>query len=55
MPVTSERACQTAPVFHYNRFRAFYEIDLECHAVRDLAIGIKVRDRRFIGGEEVQR
>jgi hypothetical protein len=38
-----------------NRFRVFYEIALERHAVRVLAIGIKVRDGLFIGGEEVQR
>jgi len=37
-----------------NRFRVFYEIDRENHQVFILAIGVKERDRLFIGGEEVQ-
>ena len=37
-----------------NRFRVFYEIDREEHAVYILAIGIKERNRLFIGGEEVE-
>jgi mRNA-degrading endonuclease RelE of RelBE toxin-antitoxin system len=36
-----------------NRFRAFYEIDQESRNVYILAIGVKERDRLFIGGEEV--
>lgn len=37
-----------------NRFRVFYEIDREEHVVYILAIGIKERNRLFIGGEEVE-
>jgi mRNA-degrading endonuclease RelE of RelBE toxin-antitoxin system len=37
-----------------NRFRVFYEIDRENRKVYILAIGVKERDRLFIGGEEVQ-
>ena len=37
-----------------NRFRVFYEIDRENRKVYILAVGIKQRDRLFIGGEEVQ-
>jgi mRNA-degrading endonuclease RelE of RelBE toxin-antitoxin system len=37
-----------------NRFRVFYEIDREAGAVHILAIGVKVRDRLYIGGEEVE-
>jgi mRNA-degrading endonuclease RelE of RelBE toxin-antitoxin system len=36
-----------------NRFRVFYEIDRENREVHILAIGVKERDRLFIGGEEV--
>jgi mRNA-degrading endonuclease RelE of RelBE toxin-antitoxin system len=36
-----------------NRFRVFYEIDEENREVRILAIGVKERERLFIGGEEV--
>jgi mRNA-degrading endonuclease RelE of RelBE toxin-antitoxin system len=36
-----------------NRFRVLYKIDPENHAVRVLAIGVKERNRPFIGGEEV--
>ena len=37
-----------------NRFRVFYEVDPEAGAVYILAIGVKVRDRLYIGGEEVE-
>jgi mRNA-degrading endonuclease RelE of RelBE toxin-antitoxin system len=37
-----------------NRFRVFYEIDRERHEVHILAIGVKERDRLYIGGEEVE-
>ena len=37
-----------------NRFRVFYEIDRENREVYILAIGVKERDRLFIGGEEVE-
>jgi mRNA-degrading endonuclease RelE of RelBE toxin-antitoxin system len=37
-----------------NRFRVFYEIDREAGTVYILAIGVKVRDRLYIGGEEVE-
>lgn len=37
-----------------HRFRVFYEIDRENRKVYILAIGVKERDRLFIGGEEVQ-
>lgn len=37
-----------------NRFRVFYEIDLLAREVRVLAIGIKDRNRLFIGGEEYE-
>jgi mRNA-degrading endonuclease RelE of RelBE toxin-antitoxin system len=37
-----------------NRFRVFYEIDRENRQVSILAIGIKERDRLFIGGEEIR-
>lgn len=37
-----------------NRFRAFYEIDRENRVVYILAIGVKERDRLFIGGEEIE-
>jgi mRNA-degrading endonuclease RelE of RelBE toxin-antitoxin system len=37
-----------------NRFRVFYEIDRESRAVYILAIGVKERDRLFIGGKEVE-
>jgi mRNA-degrading endonuclease RelE of RelBE toxin-antitoxin system len=35
-----------------NRFRVFYEVDAVAHEVSVLAIGIKDRNRLFIGGEE---
>lgn len=37
-----------------NRFRVFYEIDRENRKAFILAIGVKERDRLFIGGEEVE-
>lgn len=37
-----------------NRFRVFYEIDREARKVYILAIGVKERDRLFIGGEEME-
>lgn len=37
-----------------NRFRVFYEIDQEDRKVYILAIGVKERDRLFIGGEEIE-
>ena len=35
-----------------NRFRVFYEVDLEAQTVRVVAIGVKERNQLFIGGEE---
>jgi mRNA-degrading endonuclease RelE of RelBE toxin-antitoxin system len=37
-----------------NRFRVFYDIDLENREVEILAVGRKERNRLFIGGEEVE-
>jgi hypothetical protein len=37
-----------------NRFRVFYDVDREQREVRVLAIGIKERNRLFIGGEEME-
>ena len=37
-----------------NSFRAFYQVDLESHIVRIVAIGVKERNRLWIGGEEVE-
>jgi mRNA-degrading endonuclease RelE of RelBE toxin-antitoxin system len=37
-----------------NRFRVFYEVDNDEHTVQVLAIGIKERNRLFIGGEEFE-
>ena len=37
-----------------NRFRVFYEVDRDARVVYILAIGVKVRDRLYIGGEEVE-
>ena len=36
-----------------NRFRVFYQIDLEERRVRIVAIGEKDRNRLFVGGEEI--
>ncbi len=35
-----------------NRFRVFYRTDRALRQVYILAIGVKIRDRLFIGGEE---
>jgi mRNA-degrading endonuclease RelE of RelBE toxin-antitoxin system len=35
-----------------NRFRVFYQIDKENRRVRIVAVGEKVRNRLFVGGEE---
>jgi mRNA-degrading endonuclease RelE of RelBE toxin-antitoxin system len=35
-----------------NRFRVFYEVDIQSQSVQILAIGIKERNRLFIGREE---
>ena len=37
-----------------NRFRVFYEVDMEHHEVYILAIGIKKGNRLFIGGKEIR-
>ena len=37
-----------------NRFRVFYEVDREERVVYILAIGVKERNRLYIGGEEVE-
>lgn len=37
-----------------NRFRTFYDINIESHEVHILAIGVKERNRLFIGGKEVK-
>lgn len=37
-----------------NRVRVFYDIDRENRQVNILAIGVKERDRLFIGGEEIE-
>lgn len=37
-----------------NRFRVFYDIEMEFHKVYILAIGVKERSRLFIGGKEVK-
>jgi len=37
-----------------NRFRVFYEVDNDEHTVQVLAIGVKERNRLFIGGEEFE-
>ena len=37
-----------------NRFRVFYEVDQEQGEVYLLAIGVKERNRLYIGGEEVE-
>jgi len=36
-----------------NRFRVFYQIDRESREVRVVAVGVKDRNRLFVGGEEV--
>ena len=37
-----------------NRFRVFYDINIESHEVYILAIGVKEGSRLFIGGKEVK-
>jgi hypothetical protein len=37
-----------------NRFRVFYQIDADNREVRVLAVGVKDRNRLFIGGEEME-
>ncbi len=37
-----------------NRFRVFYQVNAESHEVRVLAVGVKDRNRLFIGGEEFE-
>jgi hypothetical protein len=37
-----------------NRLRVFYDVDLAAQTVQVLAIGVKDRNRLFIGGEEYQ-
>ena len=37
-----------------NRFRAYYQVSTESRAVRILAVGVKDRNRLFIGGEEFE-
>lgn len=37
-----------------NRFRVFYEVKSEARVVEVLAIGIKERNKLFIGGEEFE-
>ncbi len=37
-----------------NRFRVFYEVKSVERVVRILAIGVKERNRLFIGGKEIQ-
>jgi len=37
-----------------NRFRVFYQVNAERREVRGLAVGVKYRNRLFIGGEEFE-
>src|SRR5712691_5312188 len=37
-----------------NRFRVFYNVDLERHEVQVLGVGIKEKNHLRIGGEEMQ-
>jgi hypothetical protein len=37
-----------------NKFRVFYDINIESNEVHILAIGVKEGNRLFIGGEEVK-
>ena len=37
-----------------NRFRVFYRVNVEQRQVRILAVGVKRRNRLFLGGEEVE-
>ena len=38
-----------------NRFRVFYEVDVEAQTVSVLAVGTKQGNRLFIGGEEFEQ
>lgn len=38
-----------------NRFRVFYQIDRENREVKVVAVGVKERNRLFVGGEEATR
>src|SRR5438552_12339183 len=35
-----------------NRFRVFYDVDATAQVVRVLTVGVKMRNRLFVGGEE---
>jgi hypothetical protein len=37
-----------------NRFRVLYDIDTQNHIVHILAVGVKERNRLFVGGEETK-
>ena len=37
-----------------NRFRVFYEVDVDERMVQVLAIGVKEGNRLFMGGEELE-
>lgn len=37
-----------------NRFRVFYHVNTEAHAVHVLAIGVKDRNRLFFGGKDFE-
>ena len=37
-----------------NRFRVFYRVEADGRRVRILAVGVKERNRLFLGGEEVE-
>ena len=37
-----------------NRFRVFYDIDMEAHEIHILAVGEKERDRLSIGGKGIK-
>ena len=37
-----------------NRFRVFYKVVQDARTVQNLAIGVKARDRLYIGGEVIQ-
>lgn len=47
----SERELRFGPD---DRFRVFYDIDMESHEVHILAIGVKEKNRLVIGGKEVK-
>jgi hypothetical protein len=37
-----------------NRFRVLYRVEADKHRVRILAVGVKERNRLYIGGKEVK-